>query len=395
MQELKFKTIDGNTAAGAAESRNRVVKINDRSPRGEKGIKFARFAKAMMLGGEPVRAHEVAKQLYGASSPEALLTKQAVSAGSTLDPDWAGPLAETYRQYTADFVDYLRSNTILGAFGRNGIPPLRAADFNIKIPTQVTGGDAAWVPQGGAIPLTRFNFDSIELGWAKIGTIAVVTKELARWSHPSAELIIRDQLAAAVIARMDQDFVDPGKAAVPNISPASILHNVPAIASVGGADIEAVKQDVEAAYLSFFENDNPPDSACWILSSRVALRLSLMQNMLGNREFPEMSAKGGILLGVPCIVSNYLPTDRAILVNASDIYYVHEGVNIDSSDSVSLEMDSVPSSSSTTPTGANNVSMFQTDSIATKVVTYANWAKRRPGAACWISGIRWGAHGAS
>jgi hypothetical protein len=58
--------------------------------------------------------------------------------------------------------------------------------------------------------------------FTKVAAISVVTEELLRFSSPSADRLVRDGLAGAVIARLDIDFIDPGKAAVANVSPASI-----------------------------------------------------------------------------------------------------------------------------------------------------------------------------
>lgn len=386
---LTFETVDGMSSAGGTRSRrtNPVVKLER-----EKGIKFTQFALALMAGnGNKLHALEIAKSKLGEGSDVVAVLKAAVGAGNTADPLWAGPLYEAYRTFSDDFVSYLRSKTITGAFGRNSVPDLRRVDFNLNIPTQVTGGAAGWVKEGAPIGLTRFDFSSLKLGHAKLGAIAVITKELARWSSPSAELIVRDQLAAAVIETLDKDFIST-KAAVENESPAGILNGVAPITS-SGSDIDAINADIEALYFQFLEAENPPETGVFILSSKLALRLSLMRSPLGVVEFPGLTFAGGRLAGLPVITSNYVPDDRVILVNASDIYFADGGVGIDSSDATSLQMDSAPTNNSVTPTGAALVSMYQTDSIATKVVKHVNYARRRPSAVAWLQGVQWGRTG--
>ncbi|MCT5858573.1 phage major capsid protein, partial [Pseudomonas aeruginosa] len=77
----------------------------------------------------------------------------------------------------------------------------------------------------------------------KAATIAVATMEVIRHSSPTADGIIRDQLAAALRQRLDIDFIDPDKAAVAGVSPASILNGVVGIAS-SGTDADAVRADL-------------------------------------------------------------------------------------------------------------------------------------------------------
>ncbi|WP_080700521.1 hypothetical protein [Bordetella hinzii] len=55
------------------------------------------------------------------------------------------------------------------------------------------------------------------------------------------------------------------------------------------------------------------------------------------------------------------------------------------SDQASLVMDDAPTMNSTTPTAAQVVSMFQTNSVAFLVERFINFAKRRPQAVVWAN----------
>lgn len=380
--DLDFDRLDGSTAT-------RTRQVRTAKP---KGLEFAQFTLALAAAkGNPMQAVEIAKRKLGESNDVVSVLKAAVSAGTTTDPNWAGPLHETYQRFAGDFVEFLRSKTITGAFGRNGVPSLRNVPFNLKIPTQTTGGAAHWVAQGAPIPLTKFDFDLIELGHKKLGAIAVITEELARWSEPSAELIVRDQLAAALVETLDRDFISTD-AEVTGVSPAGIRNGVAAITS-SGSDIEAIKRDVEALYFEFLDADNPPETGVILMSSKLALRLSLMQNALGGYEFAGLTYAGGRFLGLPVITSNYIDDSEVILLNASDIYFAEGGIDVDVSDSVSLEMLDNPTNNSATPTGTNLTSMWQTNSIATKVLKYVDYKRRRPTAVAWLDGVAWGRSG--
>ena len=194
----------------------------------ESGIAFARVAKVKALArldGESPR--HVAKSLYGEDSIVfRIVSKAAVPAATTSDTTWAGALVGDESSAFADFVEFLRPQTILGRFGQNGIPSLRRAPFRVPLIGQTSGGAGYWVGEGKAKPLTKFDFERKLLEPLKVANIAVCTEEVLRDSSPSAEMIVRDQLAAALRERMDIDFIDPAKAAVAGVSPASITNGV-------------------------------------------------------------------------------------------------------------------------------------------------------------------------
>lgn len=372
----------------------------------EPGIGFARYAMCKMASnGNPSLAVELAKTHYGHN--ESLVKtldfeargqrlggvmKAVVEAGTTLDPTFAAPLVD-YQNFAGDFVDFLRPRTILGQFGQGGIPSLNRIPFNVRIAGQTTGGQAYWVGEGAPKPLTSFDFTSTELRWNKIATIAVLTNELIRFSNPSAERLVRDGLAAAVIERADIDFIDPNKTAVANVSPASITNGATAVAS-SGSTADDIRADIQALWAPFIAARNAPRNAVYIMDSTTALALSMLQNPLGQSEFPGINMNGGTFLGVPVVVSDHLPVSSAggiiVLVNASDIWLADDGqVTIDVSREASLQMLDNPTNNSATGTATTTVSMFQTNSTAFLCERYWNWARRRASGVAYLTGVNY------
>ncbi|EJG7055027.1 phage major capsid protein, partial [Escherichia coli] len=257
--------------------------------------------------------------------------------------------------------------------------------FNIRVHAQVSGGAAGWVGEGKARPLTKFDFESITFSHAKVSAIAVLTEELIRFSSPAADALVRNALAEAVVARLDTDFVDPKKAAVADVSPASITHDVKGTASTGNPDADA-----EAAFGQFVAANLQPTGAVWLMSSTNALALSMRKNALGQKEYPDMTLLGGSFQGLPVIVSQYVG-DQLVLVNAPDIYLADDGgVAVDMSREASLEMQSEPGGDSTTPSPVELVSMFQTGSVAIRAERWINWRRRRTAAVAVITGVNYG-----
>lgn len=391
-----------STAKPAVEDQRNTVDVSKTIPvrakntqKLEPGIAFARAAKCLALGHLEHRdAIQIAKSLYGeheqiVGATARLVTKAAVNPATTTDATWAGALVGDEGDVFADFVEYLRPQTLLGRFGQGGVPSLRRVPFRVPLIGQTSGGDGYWVGEGQPKPLTKFDFSRTTLEPLKVANIAVATMEVVRDSSPSADIIIRDQLAAALRERLDIDFIDPAKAAVSGVSPASILNGVAGTASSGN-DADAVRNDIRALFGSFIAANNAPTSGVFIMNSTTALALSLMQNPLGQSEFPGMTMNGGPLMGLQTIVSEYVPAGIVALVNASDIYLGDEGgIDLSMSTEASLQMDDAPDN----PTDATTVlvSLWQRNLVGFRAERAINWARRRDSAVAYLTGVDWGA----
>lgn len=390
----KAKAVDGSDSKSASDSRSfAVAKTAEKL---DPGIAFARYGRCLLLSkGNVMQAQQIALNQYPQMEGLQEIMKAAVAGGNTTDTTWAAPLVQ-YQQYAGDFIEYLRPQTILGKFGAGGIPSLNRVPFNVTISGQTSGGTADWVGEQAPKPLTKFDFVNVNLRWAKIASIAVISEELARMSNPSAESLVRNALASAVIARMDTDFIDPDKAVVANVSPASMTNGVTPIVSTGGNSAEEIRADIRALFASWISNNVNPANAVFIMSPGAALALSLMYNSIGSaREFPGISMNGGTLEGIPVIVSQYAANDGGsagslvILINASDVYLADDGqVMLDVSREASLQMDSAPTNPPVAATVM--VSMFQTNQIAIRAERYINWAKRRASAVAYLDSVSWG-----
>src|SRR5262245_52975803 len=98
-------------------------------PKLEPGIELARQVKVKIVSRmASERAADVAAIMYGSDSEVAAFYKANVAAGTTITGNWAANLvgAETGGAAVGAFLEYLRPRTILGRFGTDGIPALRA-----------------------------------------------------------------------------------------------------------------------------------------------------------------------------------------------------------------------------------------------------------------------------
>lgn len=372
----------------------------------EPGIAFARQAICLIRAqGDHAKAFHLAQRHYpnsdtliklfraqadGANLEEIIRTKATVAAGTTSDSTWAAPLA--YQQTTSqDFINYLRPRTLIGQANFRPIP------FNVRIPRQTSGGTARWVGQGKSKPVTKFDFDAIFSAFTKVAAISVITEELARFSDPAAEALIRDQLADAVIERIDSDLFDPDIPAVANVNPAGLLNGVAPVAGPSGTvDPDSIRCAILGLWAPW-DATNMGARPAYYTTPAVARFLAFMRDALGTVAFPGMTATGGTLDGIPVRTSQYLANNGGsggspfILVDESEIYLADDGsVTLDASREASIEMSDTPTGSSSatvTTQGSPLVSMFQTNSIALRAERFIWWGARRSVAVQWIDGF--------
>lgn len=393
-QLASAKPVDGTTQKGAIDSRQGFIQVKDNRVKGE-GLALAQMAKCLYKAqGNLLGAQMLAEQSKDLDPRVASVLKTAVAAGTTSSAAWVGNLVGDETSVYADFIEYLRPRTIVGQFGAGGVPALRRIPFRVPLIGQTSGGAGYWVGEGQAKPLTKFDFSRTTLEPLKLANIAVLTEEAVRDSSPAADVIVRDQLVAALASRMDIDFIDPDKAAVSGVSPASITNGVAGISS-SGSDAEAVRRDIRALWAPFIAANNPATSAVYIMSASTALALSMMQNPLGQSEFPGLSMVGGTLMGVPVIVSEYATNTRGsaggivILANASDIYFADEGgFMVDLSREASVQMDDTPDNPTTS--GTVLVSLWQRNLVGFRAERTVNWARRRTTSVSWLDAVTWG-----
>lgn len=410
--------MDKDTVKGVSDEEKRTapagggsdlgsLNLKDGPEKLEKGIAMARYAMCLVKskGNHQLAFQMAAKhfpkteavvrtlkaQAEGANLSQLMQMKATVAAGDTLNATWAAPLVDV-ATFAGDFIEFLRPRTLIGQ------ADFRRTPFNVRIGSATSGGSAYWVGQGKAKPVTSFGFGDTTVPFTKVASIAVITQELARFSDPNAEALVRDMLADAVIERIDIDLLDPDKAAVANVSPAGLLNGVTPVATgeIDPGDPVSVRCAIAllwAQWDSTYLGMRP----AYYTTPAVARMLAFSRDPLGTRAFPEMTPQGGSLDGVPVRVSQYLANNGGsggsilALIDEAEIFLADDGsVTVDASEQASIEMSDTPAGSSNPTVAAssvNLVSMWQTNSIALRAERFIWWGKRRAGAAQWIDGF--------
>jgi HK97 family phage major capsid protein len=268
-----------------------------------------------------------------------------------------------------------------------------------------TGGQTGyWVGQAKPKNVSKGALTSQTLGFAKVAAITVASDELLKFAnHPSVsgEMLMRNGLTDALVAKIDTSFIDPAFAAVSNVNPASITNGL-SLGSSAGNTADDVRTDILSLYAGIgvtglgTTKNIDPRGVVLIMTPGVALSLSLMRNDLGNAEFPGISINGGTLQGIPVLVSNYAALagygNLVVAVAAPEINLADDGqVTVDMSREASLELNDSPTQSGTT--GVSLVSMWQDNLVAFRAERYITWGLRRSGVVSAIQSVNWGGVG--
>lgn len=380
---------DGTTPAGkrdVVDTGNIVSVRNNLKP----GQAMGRYAMALYQGGNnPAQALAVVRSRrdWMDTSPgleKVLMT--AVATGDTTTAGWASELVYA-QNLQNEFIEYLRPMTILGKLNN-----VRRVPFNVRMGSQTAGSSANWVGQAKPIPVSKLTTSSTSLGITKMAGLVTVDDELMRSSSPSAELLVRDDLAESISVFMDQSFIDPNYGGQTNIQPASMLYGVTPVTPTG-TTAAFLQADIATLFATAIAANLNPSSGVWVMSPTTALKLSLMLTSLGQPQYPTISINGGTLFGMPVIVSQSAKIagspqygEMIVLLFEREIFVADDGqVTIAISNEAALELKDNPTNSgSGGETATSMVSMFQTVSHAIRAVRYINWAKRRTQAAAFI-----------
>jgi HK97 family phage major capsid protein len=358
---------------------------------------FARYVGALANArGNRLEAAEFVKHRFAdmpmleqiLRMPMDIIERTAVSPGTTTDSTWAAPLVQ-YENMSSEFIDYLRPLTVMGR-----MDGFRRVPFKVKVPRQTGGASVNWVGEGKVKPLSSLAFDSLTLDFAKIAGIIPLTEELVRFSSPSAEELVRSDLAKAIAQFIDAEFLDPSNAST-DVSPASVTYGVSAVTSTG-TTAAAFRADVKTMFAAMLAANQQVTSGYWVMTQGQALSFSLMQNALDQREFPTVDMMGGTLLGFPVLTTENLASSTGSPADGYPIIFVMPGeilladdggVSIDMSREASLQMETTPDSPWTASTVT--VNLWQHNMVAIKAERFINWKPRRATAAGIIAGAKY------
>jgi hypothetical protein len=307
---------------------------------------------------------------------------------------WA---AELVQQIYADFMQVLLPMSVFPRLAQLGLSLTFGAAGRIIIPTRnlTPSISGSFVGEGQPIPVRQGAFASQTLTPKKMAVITTWTKEMDEHSIPAIEGLLRQAVLEDTAISLDTILLDANPATV--IRPPGLRNYQAGIAaSTAGTGFPNFVADYKALYgaLLGLTNGNVRKPAL-IVNPIQTLDIDLIQPPnAATPLFPfiEMTS-GGRVLKAALIESSTVTPGLALMVDAADFTTAgQEGPRLEISDQATLHMEDTAPQDITggTPSPATPVkSMWQTDSLALRLIMMTNWIMRRPVVA-WASGVAWG-----
>lgn len=351
---------------------------------------------------ENVSIDDMRKKVYGDHEATRVMTDLMLKAASApAETTVAGWAQELVRTIWAAWMDVLLPASVYPKLAARGLGLTFGANGKIIIPTRnlTPSISGSFVGEGAPIPVRQGAFASQTLTPKKLAVITTWTKEMDEHSIPAIEGLLRQAIIEDTAISLDAVVLGNGAATA--IAPAGLRSYQAAttLASTAGQGFNNFVADYKALYgaLLGLTNGNVRDPV-FIVNPIDALSLTLLQPPAAAAPlFPFIQmVDGDRILRAGLIESSNQPAGQIILVDAADFVSAGaEGPRMEISDQATLHMeDTAPadivSGPSGTPVPATPVkSMWQTDSLALRMIMFMNFIMRRPVVA-WGVNAKWG-----
>jgi HK97 family phage major capsid protein/HK97 family phage prohead protease len=325
---------------------------------------------------------------FGGDKELEVMTLAASNPAMTNVVGWAAELIDTQM---GEFLDLLAPESVFArlaglrvTFDRNG---------GVKLPgrsTRSLGG--SFTGEGAPIPVRQAQLTSVLLSPFKATVITTMTRELAQRSAPAAEPLFRQMMIEDTAITIDGAFLDSGAASA--VRPAGLQTLGTGTASAGAtvANIMADLRGMAEGIISAQAGRRP----VWVMNDIRRLGLmTALSTTEDTRPFAD-EIRAGSLLGYGIVTSINVPSGVVFLVDQAELAQGYgDSPAIDMSNQATLHMeDTNPLALATGTQGSGVVatpmrSMFQTDSLALRLVWDVSWVMRRAGACQFRTGVAW------
>lgn len=341
----------------------------------QRGNLLKRYMRAMFVArGNPLEAAHFA---HGQNDIAAMTIFRGIT--EAVDSTQA---ASAMQPVGVDFAEVLRPATIIGR-----LQGVRRVPFQTRV-VNMTGAAAAWAGEGAPMPISsaELSSDEVMLPRAKCTGIVVQTEEIAR--SPTAQDFLVSDITGAVAQALDETLIDPANTGGDE-KPASITHDAPSFESTG-ATLAEIDADLALLISTLADTGSTLERAHWVMRPGTALYLSRLRGTGGALAHPTVTVRGGMLLGLPVIVSGNVPiaagspdTTSITLIDADGILLADDNeAAFEIARHASIQMDDAPTG------GAQQlVSMWQLGLSALRVQRWINWRPRRANIAAVLTGV--------
>lgn len=342
--------------------------------------------------GQQVSFDSALRDLYGGDEATAIVLKAAVNPAQTTVAGWAAELVQTAN---GAFMDRLVAGSIYQPLSARGQRFDLGRNGSLKVPVRANAPRAAgsWVGEGAPKPVKRIGLSSIQLTPHKLAVISTFTEEMAMYSTPAIEGLLRQAMSDDTRESLDGYLID--NVAASATRPAGLLNGVtPITATAAGTAIEKIVADLNAL-IAPMEAAGGGGNVVLLMNPAQSRHLGMAQTTTGDFAFGSATEAAAKIGAGGIIPSTTVPAGTVIAVDA-DWFTTATG----DAPRFAVSNEATLHEEDTTPlplgaTGTPNVvaapmrSLFQTDSIAIRLSLYVTWSMVRPGMVQTIAGVGW------
>lgn len=353
------------------------------SPHDDPARMLTRVAVCHFLGfAHKSSPDEIAAEVYRSrpdvgialASPGKWLERAAASPASTSQIAWASELVQASN---GGLVETIAAPSAYSALARRGVRLSFAGSGAVILPARSATPTLAapFVAEGQPIPIKRLGLLSTLAKPKKGGIISLFSGELAAYSRPNIEAVIRDAMRTDSAAAFDGILL--GTTAPSTVSPGGLLAGVtPIAASTGGSSTENLAGDLGALAAAI---PAPGDLVFLMNSAELTRALVLAPGVAGLTIIPAPTLPSGTIVALDA-ADFYSGESDAPRFDVSEVATVHE------EDTTPLAI----GTAGTPPTvAAPSRSLYQTDSIGVRMLTEMTWGLRRANRIASVAGVEW------
>jgi HK97 family phage prohead protease len=344
-------------------------------------------------------ADVVLQERYGSYGDEELqrtkgvhewYTRAATAPANSTTAGWAAELAQV--QY-GEFFDVLMPGAIYTSLRTHGFRANLGRFATLQMPTRAQTPVVAgsFVGEGAPIPVRQAQTAAVSIGLKKMAVIVSYTREIAEHSTPQIEELLRTFISEDTEVAVDTVLIDANAATA--IRPAGLRSGVAGLTPTAGGGFVALVGDIKQM-IGVLAAANALRDPVWIMHPVQATSIGLTAT--ANGVFPfKMEIDNRQLQGYPVIISSTMPLATVLLLDAADFVSISgDDARFEVSDQATLHFDDTTPLQIGTPGTPNTVAapvrnMFQTDSLALRMILPMNWIMRRTGVLAWIAAVTW------
>tara|TARA_R110000824_G_scaffold29123_3_gene97182 strand:+ start:1045 stop:2307 length:1263 start_codon:yes stop_codon:yes gene_type:complete len=356
-------------------------------PERQKGMAFARVVRAMAAARMNKMGQEGTVNIlrsWGDDDIAETISAAQTKALAAGDATAGGFLVPT--EFSNEVIELLRAQSVVRRLGARTV---QMPTGTLKYPKIATGANATYIGENVNIGKSEEAFGQLTLTFKKLAVLTPISNDLLRYSSPSADAIVRDDLVSAMATKEDTSFL---RGAGTDATPKGLLNWAVAdqkIAANGTVNLANITNDLGQLVVKLKQADIPMISPGWVMAPRTEQKLATIQTTTGAFAFRDEIVRGtlwGWPVGVTTNVPITLDTTGAGNDNESEIYLV-DFAQVLIGESQGLLVDS--SQEAAYHDGSSVQAAFSLDQTVVRAIAEHDLGMRHDKAIAMLTGVTW------